>query len=91
MVANTQTTIWHRLIETEKPDLLPEAARTILNWDFRRQDHERMAELAAKAQEGTLLPDEQVEAEEYRRAADFLAMLQSKARRSLQHHGVHAG
>jgi hypothetical protein len=88
MVVNTQATIWDRVIEPEKEDLSPDAARSILRLDFREQDHKRMLELAAKGQEGSLLPGERAEAEEYRRAADVLALLQSKARRSLKRHGV---
>ncbi len=88
MAVNTQATIWDRVIEPEREDLSPDAARSILRLDFRAQDRERMLELAAKGQAGTLLPIEVAEAEEYRRAADVLALLQSKARRSLKRLGL---
>ena len=88
MVVNTHTTIWDRVIDPEKEDLSPDAARSILRLDFRDQDRKRMLELASGRQAGTLLPVELAEAEEYRRAADVLALLQSKARRSLKRHGL---
>lgn len=42
-----------------------------------------MSELSAKAQEGDLSKQEKEDLDEYLRAADLLAVLQSRARRSL--------
>jgi len=88
MVVNTHTTIWDRVIDPEKEDLSPDAARSLMRLDFRDQDRKRMLELAAGRQAGTLLPAELAEAEEYRRATDVLTLLQSKARRCLKRHGL---
>jgi hypothetical protein len=73
-----------RLIDPDKHDLGPEAARSILRLDFPARDHRRMKRLSAKASAGTLTPDDRVELEEYLRVADLLALLQAKARKSLK-------
>lgn len=87
MITNTGAAILNRLIDPESNDLSPEAARSILRLDFRETDHARMAELSAKAQAAALAPSEREELDEYVRVADLLAVLQSKARRSLQRVG----
>lgn len=56
----------------------------ILALKFPREDRERMDQLAEKAREGTLTPDEQFEIDAYERVGSFLALLQSKARISLK-------
>jgi hypothetical protein len=84
MVANTETTIWTRVIDPQVGNLSPEAARSILRLQFHEIDLRRMSELSSLANEGGLSPDQEAEAEEYRRAADLLAILHSKARRSLR-------
>jgi hypothetical protein len=88
MTPNTSAAILNRLIEPESDDLSPDAARSLLRLDFRAKDHARMSELSASARAGTLTLDEREELEEYLRVADMLAVLQSKARRSLQRVGA---
>jgi hypothetical protein len=61
-----------------------DVARSVLHLDFSKRDHERMARLQRKASEGTLTARDQELHEEYLRAADMLAILQSRARRSLK-------
>ena len=80
---NSEAAILKRLIEPDKDDLNPEAANYILRLNFREPDMERMDELAAKAREGTLGSDEQAEVENYEHVGHMLALMQSKARRSL--------
>ena len=64
---------------------LPSAvASELLKWGFGEEDQQRMAELAAKAREGTLTAEEQALTESYERVSSFLGLLKSKARRSLQ-------
>jgi hypothetical protein len=62
----------------------PELARTILKWGFSKKDHHRMAKLQAKASQGNLTAADQEELDQYLRAADMLAILQSKARRAIK-------
>ena len=60
------------------------AEATILKLDFDPEDHERVEMLSAKAQKGSLTPQERAELEEYIRVNNELMILQSKARLSLQ-------
>jgi hypothetical protein len=62
----------------------PTTARKLLELSFSRPQQERVALLSEKAQEGTLAPPEQDELDEYIRVADLLAILQSRARRTLK-------
>lgn len=75
--------ILNRLIDPEAGDLSADAAQALLRLDFHEEDHARMAELSRKAKEGSLTADERHLLDEYLQVADFLAILQSKARRSL--------
>lgn len=88
MTSNTSAAIVNRLIDPERDDLPVDAARFLAALDFPQCDHERMEELSSKAAEGALSPDEREELDEYLRVADMLAVIQSKARRSLKrsHH-----
>ena len=63
----------------------PDVARSILRLDFSKRDHLRMARLQAKASNGMLTSREREKLEELLRAADLLAILQSKARQSFKH------
>jgi hypothetical protein len=76
--------ILSRLIEPEVESLPPEAARYILSLEFCQIDHDRMQALAAKARQGTLTPAEQDEVESYERVGHLVALLKSKARKSLK-------
>jgi hypothetical protein len=84
--ANTEGDIWRHVFRPEKDDFPPEMARYVLNLDFRQSDHKRMEKLSLKAQKGTLTPKEQAELDGYIRVSDLLAIIQSKARRSLKRH-----
>ncbi|HTI50224.1 MAG TPA: hypothetical protein VL475_04710 [Planctomycetaceae bacterium] len=81
---NTGAAILNRLIDPEKPDLSREAALSFLKLDFCRTDHVRMSKLSRHAQEGQLTDAERDELNEYLRVADLLAILQSKARKTLR-------
>jgi hypothetical protein len=84
MLAETETAILSRIIEPQQGVLPPELAEFLLKLDFPEADHERMAELSAKASDGTLNPEERQELEGYTNVGHFLALLQSKARVSLR-------
>lgn len=86
-MSNSETAILDRLILPEQADLPVDAARYRLALDFGESDRERMNALAAKAQEGALSPDEATEIDSYRHVGHLVALLQSKARRSLQRIG----
>jgi uncharacterized protein YnzC (UPF0291/DUF896 family) len=80
---DTELTIITRLVAPDEPFYPPEVARAILGLAFAPVDVDRMNELADKAQESELSPQEQVEVESYRRVGHWLSIMKSKARRSL--------
>jgi hypothetical protein len=90
MNGNTEAAILGRLIEPEKSDRPPEAARFLLRLDFTPGDKARMDELAAKAREGAIDADDRAELENYVHVGHLLALMQSKARNSLKRGGFAA-
>ena len=58
-------------------------AESLLALDFPDEDAERIEELNAKANEGSLSSDEEAELEAYVNIGDLLAHWQSKARQAL--------
>ena len=62
------------------------AARYFLTLTFDRSDLDRIYELAAKNQDGTLTPSEQEELREYRHAGFQLDLLRAKAALALRRH-----
>ena len=83
MTTTSEAAIFSRVLEPEKPMLSDDAARSILALDFTQTDRDRMNALAAKARTGSLTADENEELDNYLRAGDLLAIMQSKARRTL--------
>jgi hypothetical protein len=84
MPTTTEVAIWDRVLDIPPAELLPDAARFLLRLDFRESDHERMAELAVRAQSGMLSPQERSDYEDYLRVGNLLALLQSQARMALR-------
>ena len=80
----SEIAIFARLITANNGDLSRELARYILTLGFDEQDQARMRELAERNQEGTLPPRERAELQNYVKAGHMLALLHSKARRSLK-------
>lgn len=60
-----------------------EVARAVLSWQFDALDQSRVSELSAKARIGSLDPEEARELDWYLLLGDFLTILQSQARTSL--------
>lgn len=81
--AISESTILARVMTAGQSSLSPELAQELLTWGFALSDHERMADLAAKARAGLLTEEEQMETEGYERVSSFLGLVKSKARRSL--------
>jgi len=79
----TEAAIWTRIIHPDG-EVSPEAARAILRLEFDESEQRRMHQLAAKAQEGTLTPDEEYAIGNYERVGSMLAILKSKARKVLK-------
>ena len=79
-----QSGILERIIDPDGATLSPDAARALLDLAFKPQDVRRLAELSEKAQLGTLAADEADELDDYVHLSHFLAIVKSKARRSLK-------
>jgi hypothetical protein len=80
----SEIAIFARVIKADDGDLPRELARYILTLGFDEQDQARMRELAESNQAGALAPEEQEELQNYVKAGHLLALLHSKARRSLK-------
>ena len=81
---SSEVAIFGRLIRADRGNLSRQLARFILTVGFDPADQERMKDLAARNQEGTLSPEEQEELQSYVKAGHLLALLHSKARKSLR-------
>jgi hypothetical protein len=84
MRAFSEVGVLRRLIKPQRGDLSPGAAREFLRWKLAPRDRTRMQELAAKARNGSLTSTEMQESESYERIGHLVALLKSKARKSLQ-------
>jgi hypothetical protein len=82
--STSEIAIFGRLIQSERGDLDPGLARYLLTLGFPTADQERTNDLAARNQEGALSTEESVELDNYVRTGHLLALLHSKARRSLK-------
>ena len=76
--------ILDRVIDPGHSTLSPDAARSIMALGFPQLDIERMNLLSEKARNGLLAPEEDAELDSYLRVGRFLALMQAKARQSLQ-------
>lgn len=79
----SQTSALERIIQPSSGDLPDDLATYLLTLHFSPADQSLYAELSAKAQDGTLSPEERAELEDMLTANDVLAILHSKARSSL--------
>jgi hypothetical protein len=81
---NDEASILSRAIDPDSGTWEPSVAKGILSLTLSSPDRARMNELAAKAREGSLGPDEQLEIESYRQACRLLDLMKAKARLSLK-------
>ena len=81
---NRTTATLDRLVEPVVRTFTPEVARALINLRADRQLQARMDELAEKCNEGKLTSDEREEYETSIRFANYLALLQAKARKLLK-------
>lgn len=82
----TTPDILDRIIQPQQGGFSEEHARYVLSLDFTGDEHARYADLATRAQEGLLTPDEKTEIDHFLIVNAMLAVLQSKARVSLKKH-----
>src|SRR5262245_59251423 len=79
----SEAAIFGRLIRVDHGNLPQQLARYILTLGFDETDQVRMSDLAARNQDGSLSPEEKEELMNYVKAGHLLALLHSKARKSL--------
>jgi hypothetical protein len=80
----SEIAIFARLIKADEGNLSRELARYIMTLGFEEDDQARMRDLAERNQEDSLAPDEKRELQNFVKAGHMLALLHSKARRSLK-------
>ncbi len=80
----SEIAIFGRLIKADKTNLSVELARYILTLGFDEEDQNRMTELAQENQEGSLASEEKLELENFVKAGHLVALLHSKARKTLK-------
>ena len=78
-----EVTILARILGNEHGQLSPEMARHILDLGFTDREKARMHDLAVRNQEDSLSPAEKELLLAFGKAGDMLAILKSKARRTL--------
>ncbi len=86
MAGDNVILILRRLIESGQADVSPAAAEAILKIQFSELDQSRIAELAAKSEQGALAAGEGEEYDGYIAVADLLSLWKSKARQALRKH-----
>jgi hypothetical protein len=79
----TKAPVLDRLLDPLVHSLTPKAARALVDFRADPATQACIGELAGKCNEGQLTPAERAEYEAYVRVLDFIAILQSKARRLL--------
>lgn len=82
-VEETEATIFARILGNDGGQLSRELARYILTLGFGEQDKSRMHDLVVRNQSDALTPAEKEELSAFGKAGDLLAILKSRARRTL--------
>jgi hypothetical protein len=79
----SEVSILARILGNEEGNLSEEMARHILSVGFSDRDKARMHDLAVRNQQDALSPEERGELLAFGKAGDLLAILKSRARRTL--------
>lgn len=82
----SEAAIFSRVMGPLSANLSRDAANSVLRITFPSIDRERMDELAEKARQGTLLPLEESELENYSRVGRLIEIMKSEARAALKSH-----
>ena len=81
---NTEASIWEHVIHPARGLRHKDVARSILQLSFSAEERDRMHELAAKNQDGSLTVEEGSELDHYNRVGTVLSIMKSKARKLLR-------
>ena len=82
--ADSELAIWERVFVPDARHITPEQARYLLDVRFPQADLDRINELSAKADAGTLKSEEKVELERYIHVGHLLSILKAKIRGRLK-------
>jgi uncharacterized protein YnzC (UPF0291/DUF896 family) len=82
--ADPELEIWERVFIPDPRSLTAEQARYLLEARFSQADLDRINELSAKADDGTLKPGEKNELEHYVQVGHLLSILKAKLRGRLK-------
>jgi hypothetical protein len=80
----SEVAIFGRILTNGQAEMSSELAEYVLTLGFSEGDQARMKDLAERNQDGALSPEEQEELMSFVRAGHLLALLHSKARKSLR-------
>lgn len=83
MPADQDAAILARVIDARPSRFDPHVATALLEWDFPETDLKKMRELAEKARQGSLTPEEESLLDSYIRIGHLVNLVQAKARVSL--------
>jgi uncharacterized protein YnzC (UPF0291/DUF896 family) len=83
-VADPELAIWERVFVPDPRRITPDQARYLLGARFSQADLDRINELSAKADEGSLEPEEKTELERYVHVGHLLSILKAKIRGRLK-------
>ena len=85
---SSEIAIFGRILRNHKGEMSPALARYVLTLGFDTEDQDRMRDLAARNQGGSLSTDEHDELMNFVRAGHLLALLHSMARKALKRRKV---
>ena len=83
-IADPELAIWERVFVPDPRHITPDQARYLLEVRFSKADLDRINELSAKADDGTLEAEEKVELERYVHVGHLLSILKAKIRGRLK-------
>lgn len=84
----TESEILADVMAADRGDLTPEAARSVLKWEFSKRTASRIDALAERNRLGTITVRERQDLEKYLRVGSLVNILQAKARLSLKSVGT---
>ena len=76
----TEAEILEEIIASMRPDLTPEAARSLVKLKFGKEATKRIRQLLRKNNQGRITADERITLQKYLRVGQFLDLMQAKAK-----------
>ena len=80
----TEADVLDQVVGCDEENLSPEAAQSLLDLKFNREATQKIRQLLAKNNRGTISAEERVTLEKYLRVGHLLDLLHAKARLSLK-------